>query len=103
MNPEAKAYLDNILTKQVAALQEHEREFLCARQSYLTDEQRETFAEVLHLKKTKKHEDKADDQSEESFADLKERAKELGIKVKFGISRQELEQLIEEAQRQTQE
>jgi hypothetical protein len=47
MNPEAQSELDRILALQPAELSEAEAGFLRARRSYLNEEQRTVFAEVL--------------------------------------------------------
>jgi len=52
MNPEAKAELDRILSLSPAELTEDESAFLRARRSYLNEEQRTVFAEVLAADET---------------------------------------------------
>lgn len=47
MNPEAQTELDRIVALQPAELSEAEAGFLRARRSYLNEEQRTVFAEVL--------------------------------------------------------
>jgi hypothetical protein len=46
MNKEAQAILDSILAKDLSAVTSSDLEFLRARQSYLTDEQKEKYGLV---------------------------------------------------------
>jgi hypothetical protein len=48
MNPEAQAELDRIVAIEPAALSEAEVGFLQARRSYLSEEQKAVYAEVLN-------------------------------------------------------
>lgn len=62
MDPKSKEVLEQIISKEVDALQETEIAFLNARSSYLSDEMKEKFSSVLvggetsAKKKTKKSE-----------------------------------------------
>ena len=47
MNPEAKEYLDLILSKSPSELTWEQKAFLKARRSYLTDAQKEDYKSVL--------------------------------------------------------
>lgn len=50
MNPEAQAYLDEILKKAPDTLKPEEIAFLRARESYLKPVQKEEYKEVLNVK-----------------------------------------------------
>lgn len=50
MNPEAQAYLEEILKKNPAELTEEECAFLRARVSYLKPAQKEEYEDVLKVK-----------------------------------------------------
>jgi hypothetical protein len=66
MNDEARAELDRILALEPAALSDADKEFLAARRSYLTEEQKVVFAAVLD----------EDVSSDEASADADENAVE---------------------------
>ena len=53
MDKDSRALFDELMRKQPHELRETDIEFLKARESYLSGEQRELFAEVLGLKKPK--------------------------------------------------
>lgn len=72
------------IEKSAPSLNEEEISFVRARRSYLTPAQQDTFAEFL-----------TDD--EVTYAELKEMAKELGIKTN-GVKKEDLKRLVEEAQ-----
>jgi hypothetical protein len=56
MNPEAVEMLEKILKMDKSMLNEEQIGFIRARQSYLNDEQRERFADILKDKQAKKKE-----------------------------------------------
>ena len=87
MNVEAAQYLAQILAMDMNALTQFHIEFLKARRDYLTETQREKYAELLGEKK-----------EQMSFSALKEQAKALGLKVRVGITTEELQQLVNQAQ-----
>jgi hypothetical protein len=47
MDEQSRKRLDEILAKEPVALTEHDKGFMRARRSYLTEEQKAVFAEVL--------------------------------------------------------
>jgi len=47
MDEQSRKALDQILAKEVVALTENDKGFMRARSSYLTEEQKSVFAEVL--------------------------------------------------------
>lgn len=53
MNPEAQAQLEKILAKGNLEITQADLDFLRARQSYLTEEQLERFAEILPTREEK--------------------------------------------------
>lgn len=56
MDKDSQALFDSIVRKQPHELTESDIDFLKARESYLTPDQRELFGEVLGFKKPKKAE-----------------------------------------------
>jgi hypothetical protein len=52
MNPEAKAELDRILSLDKGELSESDMGFLRARRSYLTEEQKVVYADILGTTET---------------------------------------------------
>lgn len=47
LDPKSKEILEDILSKDIAELVEEDKGFLCARVSYLNEEQRERYASIL--------------------------------------------------------
>jgi len=102
MDPKSQETLDNILTKSLEALTEDDKAFLRARRSYLNKSQIETYEDVLSEVPAPKEEvepevSDAQPPSYLSTKDLKVKAEELGVDTK-GKSRQEIEDLIKEAE-----
>ena len=52
MNPEAKEYLDLILSKSPSELTKDQLSFLKARRNYLTDAQKEDYKSILNPNQT---------------------------------------------------
>ena len=60
MGKDSRALFDELMGKQPHELRETDIEFLKARESYLSGDQRDLFAEVLGLKKPKSEKAKAE-------------------------------------------
>lgn len=93
MDPKTEAYLASLVTKEVVELNDYQKSFLRARRDYLTDEQKEKFAEVLGDKPVK--EDKLAE-----YKGLTKQAKELGIAIPKGTKLDALRTMVAEAQSQ---
>lgn len=105
------AVLDEITSKEPAALTEQNIAFLRARRSYLTGDQLAKFEEVLERKDdpadeleelqttTSTDEEVVLDAEKMTYNDLKTEAKELGIKY-VGVSKDALAAAVAEAKKQ---
>ena len=80
MNQEAQQKLNAILNKDISSVTQADRIFLKARMDYLTSQQREVYF------KTEK--------KELSYRELYAKAKEMGIKTRVGMKREELIALV---------
>lgn len=88
MNPEAQVKLDEILQKEAAALTDADVAFLKARKDYLTNDQRAAYNEVLG------EESKPPKIKGLSYQELQAKAKELGLKIRVGIKKADLENMV---------
>lgn len=85
MNPEAQEKLEIIRNKEINSLTPGDIVFLRARRSYLNQEELERFSAVLESGKPVI-----------AYKDLMNKAKEMGHKVKVGLTREELEKMVTE-------
>lgn len=88
MNTEARKILERIVKKDIPSLTIGDIIFIKARRSYLTPEQTEKFRHLWEEIKIPVKEDRP------SYKELREKAKSLGIKLKFGMKREAIEELI---------
>ena len=86
MDSETQAFFDNILQKDITALTEGDIIFLRARRSYLNPEQEEKYKDFIKV------------EEKISYKTLMEHAKGLGLKVRVGLKREQLEQMIADAE-----
>lgn len=83
MNKEAQEYLNSILALEPNCLNDSQVEFIKARVSYLSTEQKEKFGSIFGTAP-----------KQIPYKELKEIATKLGIKKVTGVSREKLEQFI---------
>lgn len=95
MNPEAKIVLENILAKDKSMLNSEEIGFLRARRSYLNDEQKKRFSDVLKGVKDTPEAPEGDDLDKMESKALKAVAK--GMDLAVGGKVDELKARIREA------
>lgn len=81
------ATFNRITAKEQAALTSTEIEFLKARTSYLTPEQKDYFRDIFMPKG-------------EDYKELQRQAKELGLKA-VGVNRKDLEEVIQKAKNES--
>ena len=60
MDKDSRSLFDELMSKQPHEFRQSDIEFLRARESYLTSDQREKFGEVIGLEKPKAEKKKAD-------------------------------------------
>lgn len=92
MDPKSKEMLDEILAKEPAALTDSDKGFLRSRRSYLNEEQRTVYAEILADVP-----DAPEDLSTMSLAKLKKLAKERELDFDKNTTQEELVALLSEA------
>lgn len=95
MNPEARQLFKEILQKSISELKNHEKTFLQARRSYLTEEQKETYKEVLNT--PIEPEKPVVDPNRVPYKELQRKAKALGYPY-VGVKREDLEAEIATAE-----
>ena len=96
MDEDTQKYFENILKKEITALTTTEKEFLKARVSYLTPQQKTLYAEVLSGKPQTPPPAPRLERSR-SYRALQARAKELGLKY-TAVSREDLERAVDTAE-----
>lgn len=94
MNPEAAKILSSLVLKEPHELTQADIRFLHARWDYLTEEQQIRFASVRQDAPLPKG--SGSKLGDYKYHELIRLAKELGIKAKIGMKREEIEKLITE-------
>lgn len=113
MNPESQKIFDEILKKPLEELNEEDKAFLKARSYYLSPTEKEIYKDVLAYvpapqkpqelivnlspvptAPTKPVEPVVDDITTMKYPLLMKKAKELGFKVRVGLKREELQDMI---------
>lgn len=103
MNKEAVEMLEKILKKDISLLTSVDKAFLKARRGYLSDEQLEKYAEILSVGTVGEQIPvstlpEAPEVLLPTYKDLIARGKELGLKVKIGMKREVIQEMITQAE-----
>jgi len=88
MDNKSRLLLESIVKKDLNSLTVGEIIFIKARRDYLTPEQAEVFRSLWEEIKIPVTEDRP------SYKEIREKAKSLGIKLKVGMKREVIEELI---------
>jgi hypothetical protein len=84
-----------ITQKRIAEMNDEEKAFLRARQSYLNDAQLETYKEILQ-EKVETSQSQPTESKDLSYRELQKVASEKGMGKTVGKTKEELEKFIEE-------
>lgn len=97
MDQITKETLETILAKDKDALSEEERQFLMARRSYLNDEQRERYADMIEAHEAGIGEEEVP-LEEMNLKQLKAEAKKRGVDIKGLKTEEEILEAIQSAE-----
>lgn len=94
MDQESKKILDGILAKEVSALDENEKGFLRARRSYLSNADKERYADVLKVEETEEPENEKVDYSKMTKAELEKVCAKRKLEVPEDAKKADLVELL---------